>query len=269
MKVIILLSIALGLSVAAQVPKGQSLPIGEGIADDPAVAKVIEPLAQELRASYGQVLVEAPKGLYRGRGGEESFLGYWVADLMRARAEQISGRPVPFAITNSGGLRANLRPGPVKVGDLYEVMPFENELVIAEYTGAEVIDIVTTGILRRQGEPCSGIKASLTGTVEAPVLSITWADGRPIQPGETVLIALTDYLLASGDGLSTLRKGRKPFTTGIPLRQLLLDEATRLGKLKAPLLPPAGGRFTFAPELLQALKDKNPALQQALRGAKP
>lgn len=250
-------------ALAAQHPprleRTQPIPVLETIPEDEAVAKVIAPLSLELRASFGKELVVAPQGLFRGRRGEENLLGYWVADLMRERAQLLVGAPVRFAITNSGGLRGNIRPGTVKVADVFEVMPFENELVVAEYTGAEIIQIVKDGILRRQGEPCSGIQAKVTGTPERPEFSITWSDGSPIDPQEMVKVALTDYLLSSGDGLSTLRRGRRPITTGLPLRDLLLDACAKLGSLKAPLLPPAGQRFVITPEMYQALRDKKPS----------
>lgn len=253
-------SFFLGLTLAAQntpqLQRGQPVPVTDVIAEDPAVAKVIAPLSAELRASFGKELVVAPQGLFRGRGGEENLLGYWVADLMRERAQQIVGAPVPFAITNSGGLRGNIRPGMVKIADIYEVMPFENELVVAEYTGAEILQIVKDGIYRRMGEPCSGIKAEVTGTVEKPEFTIRWSDGTPIDPQAMVKVALTDYLLSSGDGMSALQKGRRPITTGIPLRDLLLDGCARLGTLKTPLLPPAAQRFVFTPEIRQAIRDK-------------
>lgn len=262
----LLLLLAAGTVLVAQAPapsagpqprlEAQVVPVGEGIAEDAEVAKIIAPLSAELRASFGEVIAEAPKGLFRGRGGEENFLGYWVADLMRARAAQVTGRRIHFAITNSGGLRANIRPGLVKVGDIYEVMPFENELVVADYTGAEILDIVRTGVQRRLGEPCSGVKAVLSGTVEAPVLAITWSDGSPIDPGATYAVATTDYLLASGDSISSLKKGRNAITTGLPLRQILLDAAVQAGRLKRPIIPPSGDRFVFPTELLQALKEK-------------
>lgn len=263
---LLLLLVAASAVLAAQDPlpaeaprprlEAQVVPVGEAVAEDAEVAKIVAPLAAELRASFGEVIAEAPLGLFRGRGGEENLLGYWVADLMRARAAQVTGRRIHFAITNSGGLRANIRSGPVKVGDLYEVMPFENELVVADYTGAEIMDIVRTGVQRRLGEPCSGVKAVLSGTVEAPVLTITWADGSPIAPEATYAVATSDYLLASGDSISSLCKGRNAFTTGLPLRQILLDAAIQAGRLKRPLLPPEGGRFVFPPDLLQALKEK-------------
>lgn len=264
MKNLLLLLVA-GTFLAAQTPEpplaqprleAQVMPVGEGIAEDAEVGKIIAPLAAELRASFGEVIAEAPRGLFRGRGGEENFLGYWVADLMRARAAQVTGRKVPFAITNSGGLRANIRPGFVKVGDIYEVMPFENELVVADYSGAEILDIIRNGVQRRLGEPCSGVKAVLSGTVETPVLTITWSDGRPIDPEATYAVATTDYLLASGDSISSLKKGRNAITTGLPLRQILLDAAVQAGRVKRPIIPPAGDRFVFPPDLLQALKEK-------------
>jgi 2',3'-cyclic-nucleotide 2'-phosphodiesterase (5'-nucleotidase family) len=220
------------------------------------MAKVIAPLALQIKGTFDKTLTEAPKGLFRGRSGEESLLGYWVSDLMRAKAAEILGTPVRFAITNSGGLRSNLRPGAVKVSSIYEVMPFENELVIVEFTGAEIIQIVKEGILRRNGEPVSGVQVSLTGPVNAPQFQVTWTDGTPIRATESVKVATTDYLAANGDGGATIRNGRKLFTTGIQLRQLLLDECARLGQAKLPLLPPSGNRYAFTPDILEALKDK-------------
>ncbi len=260
MKARIAVFLSIGMALVAQsaprLERAQPVPVIDSIADDEAVAKVIAPLSLELRATFGKELAMAPQGLFRGRNGDENLLGYWVADLMRERAQLLVGAPVRFAISNSGGLRGNIRPGVVKVADVYEVMPFENELVVAEYTGAEIVQIVKDGLLRRGGEPCSGIQAKVSGTAEKPEFSVTWSDGSPIDPAEMVKVALTDYLLSSGDGVSTLRKGRRPVTTGIALRDLLLDACTKLGNLKAPLLPPSGQRFVFTPEIHQALRDK-------------
>jgi len=254
--IVLSIGVALAAQSSVKLERAQPIPVIETLPDDEAVAKVIAPLSLEMKATFGKELVTAPKGLFRARGGEESTLGYWVSDLMRERAEQIIGAPVKFAITNSGGLRGNIRPGVVKVSDIFEVMPFENEMVVAEYTGAEIVQIVKDGIYRRQGEPCSGVKAKVSGTPEKPEFSITWADGSAIDPEEMVKVALTDYLLASGDGVSTLRKGRRAVTTGIVLRDLLLDACTKLGERKAQLLPPAGQRFVIPPEMYQAFRDK-------------
>ncbi|MDP2876756.1 MAG: 5'-nucleotidase C-terminal domain-containing protein [Holophaga sp.] len=260
MKVFLTVLFSLGLGLTAQthpkLERAQPIPVTDAIAEDPAVAKVIAPLSLELKASFGKELVQCPTGLMRGKFGEENLLGYWVADLMRERAQQVVGAPVRFAITNAGGLRGNIRPGVVKIADIYEVMPFDNELVVAEYTGAEIIQIVKDAIRRRAGEPCSGVSAKVLGTPEKPEFSITWSDGTAIVPTETFKVALSDYLLSSGDNISALRSGRRPITTGVPLRDLLLDACTKLGESKTPLQAPSAQRYEFAPGIYQALRDK-------------
>ena len=248
----------LALSLAAQAPENQAqaIPVGPTIPDDPAVQKVIAPLAAEIKASFDLPLVTAPQGLLRGRRGEENLLGYWVADVMRQAAQGAVGAPVRSAITNAGGLRANLRPGLLKVADIFELMPFENELVVVELTGAELIQVVKEGIVRRGGEPCSGVKARVDGTPEQPVFVMTWEDGSPIDPAATVRVATSDYLYGGGDSIPTLRKGRKPFTTGITLRQMLLDQCAALAKAKQELLPPPGGRYVLPVPIQEAIRDK-------------
>lgn len=263
---------ALAAVLGAQTPavkpgRTESIPVTSEIADDPALAAYIAPYAAKIKATFGQPLVKAPQGIFRGRRGEENLLGYWVADTMREAAERALDTPVRFAITNSGGLRANLRPGQLKVEDIYELMPFENELVVVELTGAEVISVVREGLLRRGGEPCSGVRVKLEGTPAKATLAITWADGSPIDPATTVKVATTDYLYGGGDSIPTLRKGRKPFTTGLTLRQILLDRCAALGKAGRDLLPPAPGRYQIPPELQEALREKKLNLQDP--GARP
>ena len=248
----------LTLPLAAQAPiiKAEVLPIAATIPEDEAIQKVISPLAAEIKATFDLPLVQAPQGVFRGRRGEENLLGYWVSDVMRQAAQNVVGSPVRFAITNAGGLRSNLRPGQLKVADIFEMMPFENELVVVELTGAEVIQVVKESIVRRGGEPCSGVKAVVEGTPEAATFTITWADGSPIDPEATVKVATSDYLYGGGDSVPTLKKGRKPFTTGLTLRQILLDECTRLAKEKKDLLAPAPGRYSIPVPIQEAIRDK-------------
>jgi 2',3'-cyclic-nucleotide 2'-phosphodiesterase (5'-nucleotidase family) len=246
------------LQLAAQPSgtKAEVIPIAASIPEDAEIQKVIAPLAAELKASFGLPLVHAPQGLFRGRRGEENLLGYWVSDVMRTAAEMATGRPVRFAITNAGGLRANLRPGQLKVADIYEVMPFENELLVVELTGAEVIQVVKESIVRRGGEPCSGVKVVVGGTPEVPTCTVTWADGTPIDPVAAVSLATTDYLYSGGDSIPTLKQGRKPITTGLTLRQILLDQCARLAKGGKDLLPPAPGRYSIPVPIQEAIRDR-------------
>ena len=53
-----------------------------------------------------------------------------------------------------------------------------------------------------------------------------------------------------------MKQGRKPFTTGITLRQMLLDQCAALAKAKQELLPPSGGRYALPVPIQEAIRDK-------------
>ncbi len=254
---------ALALTLAAQPPmgaphldQGASNPVTAAVPDDAELAKVIAPLAAEIHNSFGRVIGNVPKGIGKGAGLGDHPLGFFLADVMREGAAKSLGVEVRFAFTNSGGLRRNIPPGELHVQDIYEVLPFDNELVVAEYTGAQVLAIVKEGILKRGGEPSSGIKASVTGTPEHPVVAITWSDGSPIDPAATYRAATTDYLLANGDSTPTIKLGVHVVLTGVPVRQLVIESCERTGKLGKPIAAPEGLRYVYSPEISEALKAK-------------
>jgi 2',3'-cyclic-nucleotide 2'-phosphodiesterase (5'-nucleotidase family) len=252
---------ALGLTLAAQaavVPprmdKAVSTPVGATVPDDAEIAKYLAPISEKIHATFGRVLGTSPKGIGKATRLGDNPLGFFLADVMREGARRAVKGEVRFAFTNTGGLRRNIPPGEVRVQDIYEVLPFDNELVIAEYTGAEVVQIIKEGIQRKGGEPCSGARSSVTGTPAEPVVSITWSDGSAIDPAATYKVATTDYLLANGDGTPTLKIGRNVQLTGVPVRQLVIDVCDRLGKEHKPIQPEEGARYIYSPEILEALK---------------
>ncbi|MBI4914148.1 MAG: 5'-nucleotidase C-terminal domain-containing protein [Acidobacteria bacterium] len=241
---------------APQLRKAEARPVNDSLPGDPALLRVIEPAQKEIESGFGKVIGQAPDGLFKGRFGEENLLGYWIADAMRERASALGGGPVKFAFTNGGGVRTSLKPGPVRVGDIFEVMPFENEMIVVELTGAEVIGVIRESLQRRGGEPCSGVRVELSGPVQKPILKVTWADGSLILPGETVRVVTSDYLYGGGDGIPSLRKGRKPNTTGLTIRQALLDAVQELTRAGRTLGAPPAGRYKITPELFQAMRDR-------------
>ncbi|BDU77150.1 5'-nucleotidase C-terminal domain-containing protein [Mesoterricola sediminis] len=258
---------AVGLALVAQTPlapprldTATPTPVNATVPDDPELAKVLAPYSDEIHKSFGRVIAHLPEEIGRPRDRKAVGLfplGYFLADIMREGAAKASGREIRFGFTNSGGLRRNLPAGDLRVQDIYEVMPFENELVIAEYTGQEIMQIVKEGIKRRGGEPCSGILASVTGDPKHPDVKITWSDGTAIDPAATYLAATTDYLLANGDGVPTLKNGRNVQLTGVPLRQLIIDTCEAKGKAGKDVVAPRVNRYTLSAEVVEAIRSQS------------
>jgi len=181
-------------------------------------------------------------------------LGSLIAEVMRREATLTVGGDVRCAFTNSGSIRRNIPAGPVPIEIIYEALPFDNELVVAEYTGAEVVAIVEEAIVHKGGEPCSGVQVSVSGSAGHPEASITWSDGTPIDPAAVYRVATTDYLLANGDSTPTLKRGRRVLLTSKPVRQLVIDSFERLNRAGKPIRAPEGDRYLFSPEISEAIK---------------
>lgn len=242
---------------------GIAQPVDAATPEDREIVRTIAPYSAQIHEAFDQIIATAPQGLRRGPVGEDNPLGCWVTDVMRMQASRRSQAPVAFAITNRGGLRADLPVGSVKRAHIFEIAPFENALVTAELTGAEIIQVLKESILRRGGEPCSGVRAELSGNIEKQSLRVIWSDGTEIEPERTFRIVTTDYLMGGGDSIPTLRKGRNVVPLGISLRDALLETCQELSRTKQPILPPAGWRYHLPADLLKAFRNQSsPASRQ-------
>ncbi len=132
---------------------------------------------------------------HEDRNSAVTPLGVVVAETMR----QIAGTQI--GITNGGGIRRTLEKGEVTIGDMYEILPFDNTLVTVKVTGDELVKIIEHGINTKDfgwGQ-FAGIKVwydAETGKVS----SIRLNDGTKIDPKEYYSVVINDFMLTGGDG---------------------------------------------------------------------
>ena len=183
------------------------------------------------------------RALTRSRGGE-STLGDVVADAMRAE----SG--ADFAFTNSGGLRADLPAGPITKGSVYDVIPFDNTLVLVKLTGAEVRRMLEDGLAHGRISPQSGLRYrfDLSRPEGSRLLALTLADGSPLDEARTYTVAVNNFMASGGDNYDTLARAGGQVDTGTLVRDALerwLVARTKDGPLDVKLdgrIEGAGGR---------------------------
>lgn len=181
--------------------------------------------------------------LTRNRGGE-SALGDVVADAMRAE----SGADVAF--TNSGGLRADLPAGPITKGSVYDVIPFDNTLVLVKLTGAEVRRMLEDGLAHGRISPQSGLRYrfDLSRPEGSRLLALTLADGSPLDEARTYAVAVNNFMASGGDNYDTLARAGGQVDTGTLVRDALeryLAARTKDGPLDVKLdgrIEGTGGR---------------------------
>jgi 2',3'-cyclic-nucleotide 2'-phosphodiesterase (5'-nucleotidase family) len=179
-----------------------------------------------------------------GRGSPEAAIGDVVCDAMR----EASGVDVVFQ--NGGGLRADLREGAVTKGAVYEVMPFENTIFTLELTGAEVRRVIEDGLRTGRVTQVSGLRYEFDNRRPRGdrLVSITLADGKPLDPAKTYKAACNNFMATGGDENATLSQGKNRLDTGLSVRDALESYIAARSKNGAALDAQIDGRIKRASE---------------------
>ena len=161
---------------------------------------VIAPYRDKLQASMDEVIGQCAKTMIKER--PESTLGNWFGDALKTMADRTSSKPVDFAVQNFGGIRvSNLVKGPVRVGTIYELMPFDNYLVIVSLDSSALLKLINQ-MASSDGWPISKEATYVIRDGQAENLRI---DGRPVDGTRMYRIAMPDYIANGGDNCDFLK----------------------------------------------------------------
>jgi 2',3'-cyclic-nucleotide 2'-phosphodiesterase (5'-nucleotidase family) len=185
-------------------------------------------------------------------GNPEGLLGNFVADLVLQRGIRELNKidpnlaPLDFCVLNNGGLRKPLLKGTITRADIYEVMPFENELVVIEMKGIDIHRLVqyivtksTLSDARKAGVPISGMRLIIQDSIASEVR----IGLHTLNSEKTYHIITSDYLANGGDNMDFFSYASKTIPLGIKLRDAILEEVISLGKSGHPINAQIDGRI--------------------------
>lgn len=162
----------------------------------------------------------------------ESSLMNFAADALREQAQRHTRERIDVAITNKGGLRSEITEGAITFGDIYNVFPFENRLVLITLNGEQMLHLFSE-IAKEGGEPISGARMEVTGYPDNPTCKKVRIGGKEIptdkeeQLKKEYRIATSDYLSQGNDGLTTLAEGYNKKEYTITIRELMIEHIAR------------------------------------------
>lgn len=190
--------------------------MNDGISPDSAMAATIVPYANRLESRMERELVVS-NGVFT-KDKPEGTLGNLIADITRRRASVELETWVDMSVMNNGGLRRPLYEGVITVGDIYELMPFENTLVILKMTGRNVQKLAGQ-IAQIGGEPVSGLRMRIEDDNALDIM----VGARTIVPNSTYLVATNSYLANGGGDMPALHHTLERIETGVTIRQMIID----------------------------------------------
>jgi 2',3'-cyclic-nucleotide 2'-phosphodiesterase (5'-nucleotidase family) len=211
------------------------LPVTAAAGEDPAVAQLVAGYQRRLGDKMSEPVGAAAADLEGGKDAmrtRETALGDLVADVMR----EASGAEV--ALVNGGTIRAGIPAGPVTVGTIYNVLPFDNWLISFAIAGKELRAALETGVSRIEvrdgGFPqVSGLTYSFDPKAPAGArIRAVRVGGAPLDESRSYVIATHDFLAAGGNGYTAFA-GHDPVynDSGRWLRDVLAEWWRRRGSV--------------------------------------
>lgn len=189
----------------------------------------LQPIRENLEKQLNIHLGYAPEEMLRDR--KDSKLLNWACDALADRARKYFDGEVDLAVVNAGGLRCDWAAGEITFRSVFELMPFDNELVILTLSGKEVYELAENCVsLGGQGISKEFHVVGLNGQVETALVK-----GKPIDPEKKYFVATSDYLAGGADGLTALTHYSDKVMTGKKMRDLYIEYIAEHQTVKAEL----------------------------------
>ena len=221
---ILLFSIGAGLwacsSVSTISMQTQRVAVDQRFSLTSSLDSLIQPYKDSMNREMGEIIAHASVDFISAR--PSSNLGNWFTDAIftnQTRTVRMS-EPI-FCLFNTGGIRSTLNKGAITLGDLFKLMPFENEIVWVRMP-IESLSEIEAYIQKSGGEPISNAKM-IQGKLEL--------SGRTENTTHFWVIT-SDYLMNGGDKMAFFEKRTSVNLTGKLLRDALIQEAKEQGELR-------------------------------------
>ena len=206
--------------------------VADSIGDDPAIEALVAPFRERMGEEIRQVIGETEAPL--AKAVPEGTLGNFAADAMLWAARRASAEPVDMAMTNNGGLRIPIAPGPITVGQMFELMPFENMLSILTLSGSQVQELAD-GLAAMRGEPIAGFAFRIESQGGEQTARGILVDGVELDLTAQYRIVTNDYLANGGGNLTPLHHPLAREDLPILLRDAFIEYVRERGTIRMEL----------------------------------
>jgi len=204
--------------------EGKRLEINASISSNKAINDFIEPYRLNVNKNLDSVLAYAVNTYSKTDGALNTAIGNFMADVVFEQSNPIfrsrTGKNIDMVLLNHGGIRSIIPKGNVTARTGYNLMPFENSVVVVELKGIYIKDMIAFLQNKKRAHPISKLNIKLDANdnlIEAKI------NDELIIDDKTYYVATSDYLFGGGDNMSFLKKGDNFHVLNYKIRNTLID----------------------------------------------
>jgi len=204
--------------------EGELIEINNELSGNKAIEDFISPYRDHVQKDLDSVLAYSVKSHSKTDGHLNTAIGNFMADALYELSNPIfnsrTGKNIDMVILNHGGIRSILPKGNITSRTAYEIMPFENIVVVAELKGTYINELVNYLKQRRRANPISKLNIKLDADFELIEATI---NNEPIVADRTYYVATFDFLIEGGGNMLFFNKSDHLYNLDYKMRNLLID----------------------------------------------
>jgi 5'-nucleotidase len=139
---------------------------------------------------------------------------------------------IDFVLLNYGGIRSAISTGNINKNTAYNLMPFENEVVVAKLSGKDIYDLINYLAIARRAHPISRLKIELDKNYKLVNAEI---NNNKIDIDKYYYVATSDFLINGGDKMTFFEKSIENTFLNYKIRDILIDYFIKIDTLKSKI----------------------------------
>ncbi len=205
--------------------EGKKIGVTNEKGDNEAIAAYVKPYSDNINKDLSSILAYCPETQDKSKGTWQTNIGNLLAEITFELGNPVfqkrENKAIDICLLNSGGIRSIIPKGDVTTRTAFEVMPFENSLIIVGLTGKEIKTLAEYVIKEKKPHPLYGIKIYIDkSTLKINKIEI---NNQPVDENRIYYVATSDYLANGGDNMTFFKESKIKFDMEYKLRNMLID----------------------------------------------
>ena len=218
--------------------EGKQIGVSDPTAEHPELENFIKPYREHINKDLDSVLAFCPETLDKSKGEWQTNIGNFMADVCLSGSNKIFSKrynkSIDLCLLNHGGIRSIIPKGNVTTRTAFEVMPFENNMVVIALKGSQINELVAHIIKEKKPHPLSGMKLILDRNLLVKSIMI---QDKELDLNAIYYVATSDYLANGGDNMRFFLTNEGVFDSDYKIRNILIDYFKEVNTVEASSVP--------------------------------
>lgn len=218
----------------------ERISVNDQLETNSSIEDYIKPYRDRVNRDLDSVIAYSKDTYSKNDGELNTAIGNFMADAVLELSQPIfnqrTGKNIDMALLNYGGIRSIISKGDVTSRTGYQVMPFENSVLVTALTGKQLLDMVDYLANAKKAHPIANMQIVLN---EDYTVKTARVNNQAIIEDKTYYVATLDYLYNGGSNMTFLKSKDSVYDLNYKLRNLYIDYFKRIDTLQ----PRADERF--------------------------